>query len=86
MLINSSQFLFLVLFFSVRKVEVEKNNNRTRQDIFNVIAVLRGSVEPGGCPCAYYNVTADLSGPVEPVGSAPLCRWISLHKERQRCL
>lgn len=28
------------------KVEVETNNNHTRRDIYNVIAVLRGSVEP----------------------------------------
>ena len=52
MLISSSQFLFVVLFLSIRKVEVETNNNHTRRDIYNVIAVLRGSVEPGGCPCA----------------------------------
>ena len=52
MLINSSQFLFVILFLSIRKVEVETNNNHTRRDIYNVIAVLRGSVEPGGCPCA----------------------------------
>lgn len=58
MLLNSSQFLFVVLFFSIRKVEVETNNNHTRRDIYNVIAVLRGSFEPGGFPCAYYNVTA----------------------------
>ena len=69
MLINSSQFLFVVLFLSIRKVEVETNNNHTRRDIYNVIAVLRGSVEPGGFPCAHYNVTAVLSGPVEPGGS-----------------
>ena len=90
MLINSSPFLFLDLFLSIRKVEVETNNNHTRRDIYNVIAVLRGSVEPGGFPCAYYNVTAVLSGPVEPGGSpciknvsavfrgVCLTRWVSL--------
>ena len=28
-------------------MEVETNNNQTRRDIYNVIAVLKGSVEPG---------------------------------------
>jgi len=28
-------------------VEVETNNNHTRRDIYNVIAVMKGSVEPG---------------------------------------
>ena len=52
-IMKSSQFFFVVLFLSIRKVEVETNNNHTRRDIYNVIAVLRGSVEPGGWPCAY---------------------------------
>ena len=34
-------------YFLERKVEVETNNNQTRRDIYNVIAVLKGSVEPG---------------------------------------
>lgn len=54
---------------SIRKVEVETNNNHTRRDIYNVIAVLRGSVEPGGFPCAYYNVNILVCrGSVEPGG------------------
>ena len=54
---------------SIRKVEVETNNNHTRRDIYNVIAVLRGSVEPGGFPCAYYNVNRLVCrGSVEPGG------------------
>ena len=54
---------------SIRKVEVETNNNHTRRDIYNVIAVLRGSVERGGLPCAYYNVNRSVCmGSVEPGG------------------
>ena len=34
-------------FLLCRKVEVETNNNHTRRDIYNVIAVLKGFVEPG---------------------------------------
>ena len=30
---------------------METNNNHTRRDIYNVIAVLKGSVEPGGLEC-----------------------------------
>ena len=68
-IMKSSQFFFVVLFLSIRKVEVETNNNHTRRDIYNVIAVLRGSVEPGGLPCAYYNVNRSLfRESVEPDG------------------
>ena len=34
-------------FLLCRNVEVETNNNHTRRDIYNVIAVLKGFVEPG---------------------------------------
>ena len=30
-----------------RKVEVETNNNHTQRNITNVIAILKGSLEPG---------------------------------------
>ena len=59
---------------SIRKVEVETNNNHTRRDIYNVIAVLRGSVEPGGCPV--HTITSLLfceSKSVEPGGSSCAC-------------
>lgn len=35
------------MLFLARKVAVETNNNHTRRDIYNVIAVLKGSIEPG---------------------------------------
>ena len=54
---------------SIRKVEVETNNNHTRRDIYNVIAVLRGSVEPGGFPCAYYNVNWSVGDLLNQVGA-----------------
>ena len=34
-------------FLLCRNVEVETNNNHTRRDIYNVIAVLKGFAEPG---------------------------------------
>lgn len=74
----NKQFSVLVCCsaFSIRKVQVETNNNHTRRDIYNVIAVLRGSVEPGGFLCAHYNVTAVLSRSVEP-GASPFKNNVS---------